>query len=545
MSDIAAELLDQQAKLASNRTTYDNHCREVAELVLDRQDDFFGNTKQDGEKRTQKVFDPTGPAALEKFAAAMESILTPRASKWHGLTADDDSLNQDDEVRRWLDSVNDLLFRVRYSSKANYASQQHENYMSLGAFGTAVMIIEDMAGQGIRYKSSHIAEHFFMENAHGKIDCDYRKYKLTARQAAQKFGESNLPESIKRAAEKNPSEKFDFLHAVFPNAERKHGMEGDKGYAFASFHVACDGKKLLGRGGFRTFPFAISRYVTSPNEIYGRSPGMTALSEIKMLNQMRKTDLRARHLAVDPPILAANEQTLRRLKMQPHAINYGALDSNGNSLVKPYHPDSRIDLSNDAINQSREMINDIFLVTLFQILVDSPQMTATEVMQRAQEKGALLSPTMGRQQSEALGPMIEREISILEQYGYFLDDGPLPMPDALKERGGQYGIEYTSPLSRMQKSEEALGTERVIQSALPFAQAFPEIMDNFDLDEYVDIIGQANAAPARLFRAKDVKEGMRQNRQNQQAMQQMIAAAPGVAGSMKDIAQAQQAAADV
>lgn len=546
MRDIASELIDQQSKLASNRSTYDQHCREVAQLVLDRQDDFFGSSNRpDGEKRTERQFDPTGAAALEKFAAAMESMLTPRSSKWHGLTADDDRLNQNDEVRRWLDNVNDLLFRVRYSSKANFASQQHENYMSLGAFGTAVMIIEDNPGVGIRYKSSHIAEHYFMENAHGRIDCDYRKYKMTARQAAQKFGLGNLPEVIQRALDKNPSEKFDFLHAVFPNEDLKPGMEGEKGYAFSSFHIACDGKKLLGRGGFRTFPFAISRYVTSPNEIYGRSPGMTALSEMKMLNQMRKTDLRARHLSVDPPILAANEQTLRRLRMQPHAINYGALDSNGNPLVRPYTSDTRIDLSNDAINQSREMINDVFLVTLFQILVDSPQMTATEVLQRAQEKGALLSPTMGRQQSEALGPMIEREISILEQYGYFLDDGPFPMPEALKERGGQYGIEYTSPLSRMQKSDEALGTERVLQSALPFAQIDPSIMDNFDLDAYIDIIGQANGAPARLFRPQDQKAALRQNRQNQQAMEKLVAAAPGVAGSMKDIAQAQQAAANV
>lgn len=539
MRDIATELLDQQAKLASARSTFESHWQEIAPLLLPRQDDFFGGQRVEGEKRTEKIFDSTAPLALEKFSAAMESMLTPRSSKWHRLSADDDDLNNDDEVRRWLDNVTDLLFRIRYSPKANYASQQHENYMSLGAFGTAVMIIEDMPGVGIRYKSSHISEHFFMENVHGRIDCDYRKYKLTARQAVQKFGEDNLPEAIKRAYAKNPGEKFDFLHAVFPNADRKPGMEGPDGYAFSSFHISVEGRKLLGRGGFRTFPFSISRYVTAPNETYGRSPGMTALAEIKMLNQMRKTDLRARHIAVDPPILAANEQTLRRLRMQPHAINFGALDANGNPLVKPYQAGTRIELSNDAIMQSREFINDTFLVSLFQILVEHPQMTATEVLQRTQEKGALLSPTMGRQQSEALGPQIEREISILEHYGYFLDDGPLPMPEKLKERGGQYGIEYTSPLARMQKAEEALGTERTIQAALPFVQLDPSIMDNFDLDAYIDIMSQANGAPARLMRPEDKKAALRQNRQNQQAMESLVAAAPDVAGSIKDIAQAQ------
>ena len=47
-------------------------------------------------------------------------------------------------------------------------------------------------------------------------------------------------------------------------------------------------------------------------------------------------------------------------------------------------------------------------------------MTATEVLERAREKGALLAPTMGRQQSEALGPMIEREIDILVECGLML-----------------------------------------------------------------------------------------------------------------------------
>ena len=36
------------------------------------------------------------------------------------------------------------------------------------------------------------------------------------------------------------------------------------------------------------------------------------------------------------------------------------------------------------------VINDAFLVTLFQILTETPEMTATEVIERTREKGALL-----------------------------------------------------------------------------------------------------------------------------------------------------------
>jgi hypothetical protein len=41
--------------------------------------------------------------------------------------------------------------------------------------------------------------------------------------------------------------------------------------------------------GFRTFPYAVSRYVTRPGQVYGDSPGMLALADTKMLNVMAQT----------------------------------------------------------------------------------------------------------------------------------------------------------------------------------------------------------------------------------------------------------------
>jgi hypothetical protein len=502
--------------------------------VLPRQDDFFSNSRRDpGEKRTEYIFDSAAPLALEKFAAAMESILTPRIEQWHKLSTVDE-LKDDHEVAVYLDQVNDVLFKNRYASTANFASQQYETYMSLGAFGTGVLIVNDFPGRGLGYKSSHIGEHFSMENAQGLIDTNYRRYQLTAKQAIEKFGTGKLPAAMIMAETKEPTKRFDFIHCVRPNAHHIEGSVNPDEFKYSSIHVCIDGKCVLARGGFRTFPFIISRYVTSPNETYGRSPAMTALAEIKMVNSMRKTDLRARHLAVDPPILAANEQSIRRLNMKPNRINYGTLDAAGNQLVKPYQNGSRIDLSNDMIDQSHEIINDVFLVKLFQVLVDSPQMTATEVMQRAQEKGALLSPTAGRQQNEALGPMIEREIDLLTFSGMLPE-----MPEQLKEAGGEFEIRYTSPLTKLQKAEKAVSAQRVLEAGLPLMEVDPSIMDNYNLDEYVKIQADANASPAKLMRSDDEKAALREARAQQQQIQQMVEAAPQVSSAVKDIAQAQ------
>jgi hypothetical protein len=69
-------------------------------------------------------------------------------------------------------------------------------------------------------------------------------------------------------------------------------------------------------------------------------------------------------------------------------------------------------------------------------------MTAAEALLRVQEKAALLAPTMGRQQSEFLGPMVERELDLRDQMGWLP-----PMPAVLKEAGGLIDFDYSSPLN--------------------------------------------------------------------------------------------------
>lgn len=532
---IASDIAEIQRKLASERNVYDNHCREVAKVILPRQEQFFRETTMEGDKRNERIIDSMPMRALEKFAAAMESILTPRASKWHGLTTNNEELNKNQEVSEYYDAVTNILFQKRYATTANYASQQHEAYMGLGAFGTSVMMTEDDAEtRGVRYKNSHISEHFFMENARNIIDTNYRLYRITARQAVQRFTMDKLPETVQRAAEKTPTDKFEFIHCVRPNEERTPSSADFRSFKFSSFHVFPAENHLISEGGFRTFPYHISRYVTAPNEKYGRSPGMTALGEIKMLNAMRRSDLRARHMAIDPPVLTTSERGIRRPLIKPGAVNYGALDESGQPLLKPYNNISRVDVSKDAMSNSHEIVNDIFLVTLFQILVDSPQMTATEVLQRAQEKGALLSPTAGRQQSEALGPMIEREIDLLSFSGALP-----PMPDILLEAGGEFEIEYTAPLNVMQRAGEAISATQMINDIIPLAQFKPEIVNKINFDGYVEVLRDARGAPAKMFNSEEEELALTQGDKQAQQLQSLVEAAPGVAGAVKDIAQAE------
>lgn len=531
---LAQELIQKQEHLDSERSMFEQLWAEVAPVVFTRQDDFFNKHTSQGERRGKQKFDDTATLALDHGAAAIEGVVSPRGSIWHGIGVPE-HLEDDQEAVEWADRLTKFLFKKRYAAESNFASQLHEVYMSLLAFGTGVLIVEDMLDGTIRYKSSHIAEHYFMENSKGNIDVNYRRYELTARQAQEKFGD-RTPECVLKALEKNPAQRFEFLHVVMPDTENE--TQDD----FISHHVSIQEAKLISTGSFRSFPYIISRWTTSPNEVYGRGPAISVLSEIKMLNQMRKTDLKARHMAVDPPVLAASKHTIRRFANRPGALNYGSLDEQGNALVKPYNSGVNIAASNDGLEESREFINRAFFLNLFQILVDSPQMTATEVLQRAQEKGQLLTPSAGRQMSELLEPMIMREIDIWGSYGVFEDGQILELPQSMKDAGGEFEVKYTNPLSRMQLADEALGVQRTVESLVAVAQVSEEAAQNLqrvDWREYGDIMRESNGAPAKLFKSDEEMEAILEAKAQQQQIQQLIEAAPQVAGAVKDIAQAQ------
>jgi len=185
------------------------------------------------------------------------------------------------------------------------------------------------------------------------------------------------------------------------------------------------------------------------------------------------------------------------------------------------------------------MINDIFLVNLFQILIETPEMTATEVLARQQEKGDLLSPIGGRLENEFCGKLIEREIDAMAAAGQFDDDGPLPMPQSVRERGGAYSVNYLSPMARYRVSGEAAGAEKTIQSLVPIAQIDPTVFDTINFKEYAKLIANAAGAPRRIMRSPEEMQAMEQSRQQQQQAEMMAAALPAVAGSVKDIAQAE------
>jgi hypothetical protein len=172
-------------------------------------------------------------------------------------------------------------------------------------------------------------------------------------------------------------------------------------------------------------------------ETYGRSPAMQVLPALKTLNAEKTTFLKVGHRAADPTLLTYDDGLVDPT-MKPGAINKGGMSAEGKPLIGIL-PTGQIQVTKEMMDEERSLINDAFLVTLFQILTETPTMTATEVIERTNEKGILIAPTVGRQQSEYLGPLIHRELDLLSR----MKKLP-PMPDVIRRTKGDYNVVYTS-----------------------------------------------------------------------------------------------------
>jgi len=536
---VATELILQFRYLFGLRGNWNSHWTEIAQRIYPMHSYLFQNYSQitqQGDKRNFAVYDSTGILALQRFAAILDSLLTPRNQFWHILKPDDPVLQRDKNTMLYFDKVNQLLFQERYKYNSNFAAQNQLQYMSLGAYGTGIMFIDQMHGDlGIRYKNTHLGEVFLQENHQGMIDRIFRHFQLTARQIMKFFGES-APEGVQAIVEQFPERQFFIIHAVVPNEDRDPYRKDAKGMKWSSIYLSEEHHECLtpvGQadyvGGYREMPYIVSRYFQSPNEPYGRSPAMDALPALKTLNEQKKTMLQAGHKAVDPVLLAHDDGVVASFNFQAGSMNYGGVTADGRPLIHTL-PVGNLPEGKELMEDERSLIKDTFLNTIFQILTETPEMTATEVMERVKEKSILLAPTVGRQDSEYLGPMILREIDLLKAQGMLP-----PQPKMLAQSRGAYKIIFDSPITRSQKAEWASGAVRAMEIFTNYAQQAqdPAILDYIDMDTAAPLIADIYGVPASWIRTPQDIAKIRGQRSKAQGTQMLLQNGNNLAGMAK------------
>ncbi len=500
-------LIRAQERLAAERAPFEAQWQELADYIRPLRADFRGSTNSPGGRRGAQIFDATPGRAADGFAGGLYALLTNPATPWFTLETGDVALDARDDVRLWLDDTTRRLRTALAARGGRFYNRVAELYADLGTFGTAVFYIDQRQdGRGLHVSCRSLAECYVAENAEEEIDTVYRRFSLTARQAVDLWGDQ-VGRQVAKAAAERPDQRFPFLHAVWPNRDARRGLLGPAGMAWSSQHVDITGRQTVASGGYHENPYQVARWDKAGGEAYGRSPGMTALADIKMLNRMAETMIKAAQKAADPPLLAPDDGAIGVLRTYPGGITYGAIDPSGRQLVQPLLAGGQLDIGLEMQEQRRKAILETFQFSLMQMLAQ-PNMTATEVLARQEERMRLLGPNLGRVQSEFLDPAIARVLGLMTRAGAIL-----PPPPDLVAAGRGVRVAYVSPLSRAQRSAEGQAIARTLESLSQLGQAMPEVMDNLDGDAVARALADAFGMPPQGLRSPEAVAALRATRQ--------------------------------
>ena len=296
---------------------------------------------------------------------------------------------------------------------------------------------------------------------------------------------------------------------------------------FASVYICMETKMVMQESGFQEFPYVVPRFLKATGEVMGRSPAMVALPDVKMLNLMSKTIIQAAQKLIDPPLLVPDDGFLLPVRTQPGGLNF--FRSGTRDTITPLNTGANIPIGLSMEEQRRTAIRSAFYVD--QLLTGgSPNMTATEVVQRQEERMRVIGPVLGRLMNEMLRPMIDRVFALMLRA-----DMLAPPPEILQ--GLDVDGEYVSPLARAQKSSSLNSTMKALEILLPLAQALP-VADHINADGLVNHIMDSLGVPKKVVKPQsEVDAGREEQAAQQQAMMERQEASQDV----QDVAQIAQA----
>ena len=520
--NLARELKSNLSRLMEQRSTWESHWQECADFMQPRKAEIT-NERARGDKRNLQIFDATAIHALELLASSLQGMLTSSANRWFSLRYKEDQLNDIDEAKEWLEDVTDKMYTA--FARSNFQQEIFEAYHDLITFGTACMMIEGDEDQILRFSTRHIKELYIQENNKGFIDTVYRRFQIPVHAAVEKFGLENLSLETGKLFKKEPFEKIELVHVARPRTIYNENKLDKKNMPFQSIYFEFGSGHIIDIGGFKELPYVVPRYLKASTEIYGRSPAMNALPDVKVLNKMVETAMKAAAKQVDPPLLVPDDSMLSPIRMSAGSLNY--YRSGSRDRIEPLNIGQATTVTLNQENQRREAIQKAFHID--QLMISSQRsMTATEVVQRNEEKMRILGPALSRLQSELLQPMILRVFNIMLRNKLFQ-----VAPEVLSNQ--EIDIEYVSPMALAQRSQELQSLVRGLELFTQISQVAP-VQDYIDENGLVKQIINLLGLPAKMIKSDAQVQQVREQRAAAQAQAMQMQQAMQEAQMAKDAA---------
>lgn len=484
MTDINL-LYNTYKKALSERAVWEPTWQECYEYAFPQREAIFDSSTS----KTNRLFDGTAPDAVDQLGAMMLSELTPPWMSWFTLsTGSELSKEEQQKLESTLENIKDAI-QINFD-RSNFAMEIHQCYLDLITAGTACLMFEEApfgSASAFRFTAIPLSQLCLAEGPTGRLNHIFRTIQMDVDTFVSRFGDFMLSTDTLIKAQKQQL-TLDVIECVEPN------LQGT--YSYTAFLdpncqlLSNNGEPvLLKESTYDTSPFIAFRWLKAPGEVYGRSPVMKALPDIKTANKVVELILKNATIAVTGIWLAEDDGVLNpaNIHLTPGAIIPKAVGSKGlTALESP----GKFDVSQLVIKDLREHIRHALLGDKLGQLDTSATMTATEIMERTEDMMLVLGATYGRLQSELLMPLIERAASILRKRG--------EIPDLYID-GRFVKIAYQSGRAKKQAEKDA-------NNALTWLGEIAKLGDSalaeVDIPAFVKWLGQKLNIPDSLFKTE-------------------------------------------
>ena len=547
---VATDIMERLSTLATRRTMWEPTWQQVADVAAPEVLDFLPGSQgaqmmgmnslldmPRSAQRSARIYDTTAVNSVDRLAAGIEALAIPQSEYWHGFGIEDlEEYQPELAERQWLERLNRLFFRQRYDADSGWIASSQTALRRMIQFGTGLFSVEDgYKGRSmIQYRYWPLANSYIDEDHCGRVDTWLKTDTLTARQYVQRYSSAadTIPAKVIEAANdpKKMDDRFQVVTMVSPRGDFGPIQAGIGRAPYGTVHIDIESQQVIRSSGYWEFPLIDFRWLPETGRIYGEGPLMRCLADVQSLNVMAKNEMTASQQSINPPLLVASAGVMNRPVATPGGITYGGMTANGQRLIEPLFSQQRQDFHTMVLEAKRNQVKDSMYINLFALLVKNPQMSATEAMIRASEKGELLGPAGARIQ-ESLSRMVEREMGILSRRGLFDAKSAYRVPRSIE--GADVQPQMSGPLNKLRRTKEAEGTVRTLQVLSPLMQIDPSISDNFDADAMTTGLAEIMGMPAEFVRDPKIVAQMRQQRAQQQAQAQQAEIAQKMATAGK------------
>lgn len=515
--------LSRKSALWNERSSWVDHWREISTYQQPRAGRFIVTDRNKGDKRYHSILDNTAVAASRILAAGMMSGMTSPARPWFRLEIQDKDLMESAPVKTWLHDTATLL-RAIFAASNTYRSL-HTMYEELGLFGTAASIVLPDFDNVLHHYPLTVGEYALSTNSKGEVDTLCREFQMTVGQMVEQFGLKNCSLSVRNLHDRGAYDSWvDVVHTIEPRRDRDLTKADGRNMRFASIYMEPgkdNNDQFLSESGFSQFPVLAPRWVVTGNDVYGTSPGMECLGDVKQLQHQQLRKGQAIDYQVNPPLQVPTRYKEAAKARLPGGIMYVDAATTGGGVRSAFEVNLNLQHLREDIMDVRERIRSAYYADLFMMLANDNRsgITATEVAERHEEKLLMLGPVLERLHNELLAPKIDMAFDYATRAGI--------LPEAPRELQGQeLKIEFISVLAQAQRAVASQGVDRLLGSVGQLAALKPDILDKVDFDQVVDDYGDMYGVNPKIIVPDNVVAQMRAERAQQMAAQQAAAAAP-------------------